>query len=152
MKDLGASVVIDDQNVHRTGHGLFLATAAQRRHETLIDPLLFAGHLLRVRNHLQRPGMAHAGLRKVLVFRGQPSPEHDQRAYARSQAQRSHWERDPRAQVTLRPLKYEYVRDANGRPVVVAGRRTVTSKREKGLDVLCAWPPSVRRRTRQRTW
>jgi hypothetical protein len=33
MKDLGASVVTDDQNVHLTGPGLFPATAAPPRVE-----------------------------------------------------------------------------------------------------------------------
>ena len=54
--DLRTSIVIDYQNVHLTGHGLFASTALLPRHETLIDPLLFAGHLLRIRNERQREG------------------------------------------------------------------------------------------------
>ena len=61
-------------------------------------------------------GMPHAVLAKVLVYRGEPSAEHDSTDYARSQSQKSHWERDARVHVTLRPLKYEYQRDAQGRP------------------------------------
>jgi hypothetical protein len=77
--------VIDYQNVHLTGHGLF--TNDRPRHETLIDPLLFASRLLQARNRAQRPGHPAAVLRRVLVYRGQPSNVHDPRAYARSQAQ-----------------------------------------------------------------
>ena len=58
--DLRTSIVIDYQNVHLTGHELFASTAVLPRHETLVDPLLFAGHLLRIRNERQREGMAHA--------------------------------------------------------------------------------------------
>lgn len=131
--------MIDYQNVHLTGHGLFAATKYLPLHETLVDPALFAGHLIRTRNQLQREGMAHATLRRVLVYRGEPSPEHDPRGYGRNQAQKSHWERDPRAQVTLRPLKYEYQRAADGRPATdTSGHRIVIGKKEKGVDVLCA--------------
>jgi uncharacterized LabA/DUF88 family protein len=41
--------------------------------------------------------------------------------------------------VQLRPLKYRYQRDGSGRPLVdVDGKRVVTGKDEKGVDVLCA--------------
>ena len=112
--ELRASIVIDYQNVHLTGHGLFDTTRQLPRHETLVDPLLFAGVLLRTRNRLQRPDMPHAVLRRVLVFRGLPSPEHDPRGYNRNQTHKAHWDRDERVKVTLRPLKYEYHRDAAG--------------------------------------
>ena len=45
-KHLRASVIIDYQNVHPTGHGLFDLTKRLPRHETLIDPLAFAARLL----------------------------------------------------------------------------------------------------------
>ena len=139
MSELRATIIVDYQNVHLTGHGLFESTRFMPKHETLVDPLFFAQQLIRRRNELQRPGMAHAVLRRVLVFRGLPSPEHDPRAYDRSQAQKAHWERDKRVEVTLRPLKYEYARDADGRPASDAdGNRIVTEKRQKGIDVLCA--------------
>lgn len=137
--DLRAVVVVDYQNVHLTGHGQFASTRSLPKHETLVDPLLFATSLLRARNAAQRPGMAKAVLRRVLVYRGQPSPEHDPDGYARSQAQKAHWERDRRVTVTLRPLKYEYQRAADGRPASdVYGRIIVTGVKEKGVDVLCA--------------
>lgn len=105
-----------------------------------MDPLLFATHLLRERNASQRPGMPAAVLRRVEVFSGQPSPEHDPDGYARRQAQKAQWERDARVTVTLRPLKYEYVRDDSGAYATdVDGRRIVVgAPREKGVDVLCA--------------
>lgn len=84
--------------------------------------------------------MPAAVLRQVEVFRGQPTAENDARGYARSLAQKAQWERDRRVTVTLRPLKYEYERDASGAHVHDASgnRIVVGSPREKGVDVLCA--------------
>jgi len=128
---LRAVIVMDYQNVHLTGHDLFPSSRLLARHETLIDPLLYAGRLIAVRNRLQRPGMSHAALARVLAFRGQPTAENDPADYARSQAQAAHWTRDPRVVVTLRPLRYSYGHTPDG-------RRVVAGKREKGIDVLCA--------------
>lgn len=73
------------------------------------------------------------------MYRGEPSPEHDAKQYARNQAQKAHWERAPRVKVHMRPLKYEYERDATGRKVPGPdGKHIVTGRREKGVDVLCA--------------
>ncbi|UQS21400.1 NYN domain-containing protein [Amycolatopsis thermalba] len=136
---LRASVIIDYQNVHLTGHGLFDSTRFGPPHEALVDPLHFANQLIQVRNQRQRPGMDHAVLRKVLVYRGLPSPDHDPKAYARNLAQQAHWERDGRVTVHLRPLKYDYHRDATGAKVVGPdGKYLVRGKAEKGVDVLCA--------------
>jgi uncharacterized LabA/DUF88 family protein len=131
---------MDYQNVHLTGHDLFAAHRGLPRHESLIDPLLFAAELVRTRNRIQRTGYDHAVLTRVLVYRGLPSPDHDAEQYARNLAQKSHWERDPRVRVTSRPLKYDYERDATGNRVLdVKGRPiTVGRPREKGVDVLCA--------------
>ncbi len=84
--------------------------------------------------------MPPAVLRRVEVYRGHPSPEHDPTGYGRNLAQQSRWERDPRVSVTLRPLKYEYQRDATGRFATdLHGRRMVSGRpREKGIDVMCA--------------
>lgn len=131
---------MDYQNVHLVGQDLYDATRHRPKHESLVDPLLFATHLIRERNASQRPGIPAAVLQRVEVFSGQPSPEHDPDGYARRQAQKVQWERDPRVTVTLRPLKYEYERepsgafatDAHGRKIVVG------APREKGVDVLCA--------------
>lgn len=138
--DLRASIVIDYQNVHLTGHSRFASTRSLPRHETLVDPLLFAQTLLRARNARQRPEMGAAVLRRVLVYRGEPSPVHDSVAYARNQAQKSQWERDRRVHVTLRPLKYEYERDAAGRATTDTHglKIPIGLPKEKGVDVLCA--------------
>jgi len=138
--ELRTSVVIDYQNLHLTGHGLFEATKYLPKHETLVDPLHFANLLLDARNKGQRAGFPTAVLQRVLVFRGEPSPEHDPDGYARNQAQKAHWERDRRVHVTLRPLKYRYERDAGGRSTTDAvGRKIlIGSPQEKGVDVLCA--------------
>lgn len=140
MPDLRAVVIMDYQNVHLVGHSLYGRTRHLPRHETLLDPLLFAGALLRERNARQREGAAAAVLRRVEVFRGQPSSEHDPDGYARTLAQQSQWQRDRRVMVTLRPLKYEYQRDGAGGYVrdVYGNRITVGPPREKGVDVLCA--------------
>ncbi|WP_170231827.1 NYN domain-containing protein [Pseudonocardia kunmingensis] len=125
--------------MHLTGHDLFESNGPLARHETLVDPLHLANQLLRVRNERQQQGMAHAVLSRVLVYRGEPSPNHDARAYARNQAQKAQWERDPRVEVNMRPLKYEYERDANGRKASGPdGKWIVTGRSEKGVDVLCA--------------
>ena len=139
MAELRTTIVVDYQNVHLVGHGLFVSNGSLAQHETLVDPLLFAQQLLRVRNEHQKPDMPLAVPRRVLVFRGLPSPEHDPDGYRRNQAQKAHWERDKRVTVTYRPLKYEYERAADGHPASdVYGRKIVKSKREKGIDVLCA--------------
>jgi hypothetical protein len=140
VSDLRAVVVVDYQNVHLVGHNLYESMRSLPRHESLVDPLLFAQHLLRERNAAQKPGMAAAVLRAVEVFRGQPTQEHDPDGYARSLAQQAQWERDRRVSVTLRPLKYEYQRDSRGGFVTdPAGKRIVLGPpREKGVDVLCA--------------
>ena len=138
--ELRTSVVMDYQNVHLTGHGLFPSTRDLARHETLVDPLLFAQRLLAARNQGQKPGFSLAVLRRVLVFRGEPSPDHDSRGYARNQAQKAQWERDERVSVTLRPLKYRYERAANGGYATDhdGAKIVIGLPQEKGVDVLCA--------------
>lgn len=139
MNTLRTAVVMDYQNVHLTGHGLFDRTKNLPAHEVLVDPLHFANQLIRTRNISQRPGMDHASVSRVLVYRGQPSAAHDPKPYARSQAQKAQWQRDPRVTVTLRPLKYKYIYDDTGHAICdVNGKRMVDGKQEKGIDVLCA--------------
>jgi hypothetical protein len=139
MPLLRAVIVMDYQNVHLTGHGLFSVSRHLPPHEALVHPLHFANQLIRARNLAQRPDMDHALLVKVLVYRGLPLPEHDPKPYARNQAQKANWERDRRVSVHMRPMKYRYQRDAAGRPASGPdGQRIVTGKDEKGVDVLCA--------------
>lgn len=138
--NLPATVVIDYQNVHLGGHDLFASTRDLPRHETLVDPLLFADQLIRERNSRQRPGHSPAELVSVLVYRGLPSEDHHPKWYARNQAQKAHCERDPRVHVVLRPLQYTYQRTSTNEIATDhAGKRLVEgSPREKGIDVLCA--------------
>lgn len=83
--------------------------------------------------------MAAAQLSRVVVYRGQPSPEHDAKQHGRNQAQRAKWERDSRVSVYYRPLKYSFRRDQAGELILGhEGKRIVEGKREKGIDVLCA--------------
>lgn len=139
MATLRTVVVMDYQNVHLTGHGLFDVSKYGPKHEALVDPLHFANQLIQARNRSQQPGMDHASLSRVLVYRGLPSSEHDPKDYARNQAQKAQWERDQRVTVHLRPLKYRYKRDRDGDLVRDPdGKRIVTGKDEKGVDVLCA--------------
>ena len=67
MSDLRAAFVIDYQNVHLTGAGLF------EPHEHLVHPLHYANRIVGCRNQRQRPGFPHAVVTKVLVYRGLPS-------------------------------------------------------------------------------
>lgn len=136
---LKTAVIIDYQNVHLVGHDAFPSTRHLERHTSLIDPLLFANELVLQRNASMQPGYAKATLHDVWVYRGLPSSEYDPADNARSLAQQHHWERDRRVHVTLRPLRYRLERDATGRPTRdVNGNVTITEKREKGVDVLCA--------------
>lgn len=141
MSDLRTVVVIDYQNLHLTGHGTFPATKYGPRHESLVDPLHFSTQLLKERNSRQKAGHPNAVLRRVNVFRGHPSSDHDPKGYARNLAQQAHWERDKRVSVTLRPLKYRYHRDASGQPVrdpATGIKMPSGPPSEKGVDVLCA--------------
>ena len=58
--DLRASVIVDYQNVHLTGHNCFDASQRLARHDTLVDPLLFAQQLIVARNASQRAGQPPA--------------------------------------------------------------------------------------------
>ena len=137
MPALRVVIVIDYQNVHLVGAGLFEPNLAS--HECLVHPLYFAEQLIRVRNLRQGEGHATAELASVLVYRGLPSALHDPKPYARNLAQKNEWERDPKVVVTLRPLKYRYQRTSDGRKATDAnGVAIITGKEEKGVDVLCA--------------
>ncbi|MGV0482432.1 NYN domain-containing protein [Mycobacterium kansasii] len=125
--------------MHLTAHGLYDSTRFGAKHDCLIDPLTFAVNLVDVRNAKQKLEYPPASVTSVLVYRGLPSPAHDQTAYSRSLAQQAHWERDPRVKVHLRPLYYRYRYDSQGSLVRDAnGDRVVAEVREKGVDVLCA--------------
>ena len=138
MPDLRTAVIIDYQNVHLTGAGVF--EPYQPPHEHLVHPLHFANQIITCRNRNQRQGHAAATLTKVLVHRGLPSATVNPNSYARNLAQKAEWETDHRVSVIHRPLKYKYQRDAEGRKATDdRGRPIVIGKpQEKGIDVLCA--------------
>lgn len=107
-----AVVIVDYQNIHLTGHGLWCANG-EPPHLCLVHPLYFANQLLQQRNLLRRLTAERDGkdfepaeLECVIAFRGQPSNRHDPVNYRRTQAQRSEWTRDPRSEVRYRTLKY----------------------------------------------
>jgi uncharacterized LabA/DUF88 family protein len=134
---LRTTVIIDYQNVHLVGRAVFEPSKAP--HECLIHPLHFANQIIHARNANQRDGESKAVLTQVFVYRGLPSAVHDPDAYARNMAQQTEWEKDPRVKVKMRPLTYDYQRDADGRKATDAtGKEITTGKREKGIDVLCA--------------
>ena len=134
---LRTAVIIDYQNLHLIAARLF--EPEKRLHECLVHPLNYANQLIRTRNSQLAEDGFPATLSKVLVYRGLPSPNHDSKLYARNQAQKSEWERDRRVKVTLRALKYDYQRMADGqREKDSQGASIVLGKREKGIDVLCA--------------
>lgn len=125
---VGAHLVVDYQNIHLTGHGLWCPDA-EARHLCLVHPLHYANQVLQQRNLVRRLVAEQADqpfdpatLASVHVFRGQPSNRHDRNGYRRSQAQQSEWTRDPRVKVVYRPLKYY----PDG------------TVKEKGVDVLVA--------------
>ncbi|MDR6623037.1 hypothetical protein [Sinomonas atrocyanea] len=136
---LRASVIIDYQNVHLTGAKLF-GDRATPLHHYLIHPVHYATRALYARNRKMKPGYALAELHRVLVYRGLPSPEDDPVQNRANQAHKAEWKRDSRViEVDLRPLSYDYERDADGRYASDArGKRIIIGKREKGVDVLCA--------------
>lgn len=125
------AVVVDYQNVHLTGTELFLPERPVE--EGLVDPFRFACQLAKARNDGSPPEHA-VEVARVEVFRGLPSDQDDARAYARNLAQRSEWMKGHHGvvEVTLRPLKYDYEYRDGARSIIRGSRR------EKGVDVLCA--------------
>lgn len=59
---LRTAVVIDYQNVHLVGHEAFPTSRNLARHESLIDPLLFAQQLIVQRNLAMQPGLREGHL------------------------------------------------------------------------------------------
>lgn len=137
MTLLRTIVVVDYQNVHLVGAGLFHPGA--RSHDHLVHPLMFALNLIALRNRNQAEGRPEATLERILVYRGLPSAAVDPKPYARNLEQQMEWERDPRVSVLLRPLKYSYKKTLEGKKALdVNGKWIVSGKQEKGVDVLCA--------------
>lgn len=132
---LDAIIVIDYQNIHLTAHDTW-APNGTPRHETLVHPLHFANQVLKARaaaiavaemSGTNAPARPHAVLKQVVAYRGLPSNKHAPQAYARSQAQKSEWTKDPRVTVNYRPLRYRWSHELGD-----------YEPREKGIDVLVA--------------
>lgn len=136
-RPLRTAVIIDYQNIHLTAGNLFAADAPA--HEALIDPMLFSRALIQKRNDDQAPGHPRATLSQVTACRGLPSADYDWEQNRRCQDQALNWRRDG-ATIELRPLKYDFQRDADGHPVksVYGKKIPVGAPREKGIDVLVA--------------
>jgi uncharacterized LabA/DUF88 family protein len=127
------AVVMDYQNVHLTAAELYLP--GRPAGEALIEPFKFAAQLAQAKNASQSDAAKHVEVRRVEVYRGIPIQEDDFDANRRNQEQKSRWEHGHIGivSVTLRPLMYRDWRWVNGVRVPVR-----PSRREKGVDVLCA--------------
>ncbi|MCK9895968.1 NYN domain-containing protein [Frankia sp. AgB32] len=111
------AVFIDYQNVHFSARSRFLPADAPRHHGH-VDPGRVAERIV--------AGRRFGGeLTSVRVYRGRPSPDHQQAAARASDRQAARWERDPRVTVVRRQLRYP-----KSWPVEPA--------QEKGIDVALA--------------
>lgn len=137
VRPLRVVVVMDYQNVHLTAHGIFVPE--RERWEALISPMRFARVAVRRRNERQREGFPAGELVGVHAFRGLPNSVYDPKQHRRATAQADQWRREG-AVVELRDLKYDYQRQADGRPATdINGRKIpIGPGREKGVDVLVA--------------
>jgi hypothetical protein len=134
---LDATVIIDYQNLHMTGWKLHAKNLP--RHQHYIDPISFAEALAVERNSRMTSTFSPISIRSVLVYRGIPSNIYEPKQYSRNLAQASYWQRDKRVLVNHRSLKYEFERDPDGSLIYdKKGKKIPISKKEKGIDVLCA--------------
>ena len=109
------------------------------RHQHYIDPISFAEALAVERNSRMTSTFSPISIRSVLVYRGIPSNIYEPKQYSRNLAQASYWQRDKRVLVNHRSLKYEFERDRDGSLIYdKKGGKIPISKKEKGIDVLCA--------------
>jgi hypothetical protein len=109
------AVLLDFQNAHLVGHGLFARGTEPYR--CVPDPARLAELIV---DRRKRPSEVAA----VRVYRGRPDPGHQARLTASNDAQAAKWARDKRVQVIRRQLVY---RDWPRLPPV-----------EKGIDVAVA--------------
>jgi hypothetical protein len=109
------AVLLDFQNVHLTGHGVF--GRGCKPYRCVPDPIRLADLIASRR---KRPSKAAA----IHVFRGQPQVQHEPVPAAANEAQAALWTRDPRVRMFRRQLNY---REWPDRPPV-----------EKGIDVAIA--------------
>ena len=86
---LRTTFVLDYQNVHLTARDIF--DPGGDPHESLVQPTNFAKRALVERNSRQRPGMPHAELSRVLVYRGLHDVDHDWEQNRRCLDQATRW-------------------------------------------------------------
>lgn len=113
------AVFIDYENVRRSAAGAFLDYGAEA-HEGLVDPIDLAKYICSQRQRA-------SALKRVYVYRGRPSTEHQPRMASYFDKYRALWERSSAAcKVRTRDLKYDFDDDGGFRA------------REKGIDVWLA--------------
>lgn len=120
MSQVRVHMFIDYQNLHFSAGEAF-APAGTSPRDTLVHPGLFADQVMEVRDGLGKGGT----LERIHVYRGQASPSKEKLLAAATEAQASHWSRDPRVIMHRRSLRYP--RDWPDKP-----------SREKGVDVMLA--------------
>lgn len=133
MTALRATVIIDYQNVYS---GTKLFDSQMVKIPRIVHPLHYGNEIIKIRNQKQ----SMATLVKVLVYRGLPSSEYEPRKYAHNQSQKSEWEKSPLVKVTMRPLKYDFQRDTQGKLILdrLSKKIVMWPPQEKGIDVHCA--------------
>jgi len=91
------AVLLDFQNVHLTGCGIF--GRGREPYRCVPHPVKVADLLASRRD---RPSVAAT----IRVYRGQPHPVHQPKPAAANEAQAAHWTRDRRVRVIRRQLNY----------------------------------------------
>jgi len=134
---LNTAIILDYQNVNLVGLNLYKSFGSRK--DLYIHPLRFSEQLLSKRNLAQKSHSYSAELKKVLVFRGLPSPFYDPSLHARVMSQTARWQKHSIVTISHRSLKYDLKRDSSGKVFVdEAGQNIILGRKEKGIDVLCA--------------
>lgn len=112
------AVFIDYENARRSAAGAFLDYGAEP-HEGVIDPIELARRLCAMRH---RPST----LKRVFVYRGRPSTEHQPRMASFFDKYKALWQQSSACKFRTRDLKYDFFDDGT------------FLAREKGIDVWLA--------------
>lgn len=121
---MSATVVIDYQNVHLTGSGLFSGPDRHAR-DVLIDPVLYAQQVVAARNAVTDHSAGPATLSRVIVHRGLPALEHEPQSHHGNLLAAQGWSETAAAHgvdLTLchSPLTYRLIRTAPTEPAAPA--------------------------------
>ena len=114
-------VFVDYENARRLARRQFLGISAPP-HSGMVHPVKL-GELLASRR------TRSSTLTKVSVFRGRPVPQHQPTASQFFDLYAANWSRDPRVEITHRPLKYHFPDRFNPE---------LFEASEKGIDVALA--------------